>query len=120
MKQLVITLLFPLLLASCGHGKSNTVTPSRLLSEQEMVSLLTDMQIIEADLSFRKTNQEDLTGLPQRYYGQLYEHYGITDSIFAENLRFYTEQPAVAERIMDSVSQRLTKVQSESRRDDSQ
>lgn len=85
-----------------------------------MIALMTDLQIIEADLSFRKTNQEDISGLPQQYYNQLFEHYGITDSIFAENLRFYTEHPVVLERIMDSVVLRLTREQTESRRDDSQ
>lgn len=78
-----------------------------------MISILSDMQIIEAEINFRKTNQEDVSGLPQSYYGQLFEHYGITDSIFAQNLHYYTERPAVLERIMDSVMQRLKKEQTE-------
>ena len=90
------------------------------LTEEEMVSILSDMQIIEADMNFRKSNQQDISGLPQLYYGQLFEHYGITDSIFSENMKYYTLNPAELERIMDSVMQRLTKVQSESQSDDSQ
>ena len=117
MKKFALSALFLLLLASCSNDKSQTAISSAQLSEQEMIALMTDLQIIEADLSFRKANQEDISGLPQQYYNQLFEHYGITDSIFTENLRFYTEQPAVLERIMDSVVQRLT---AESRRDDSQ
>lgn len=85
-----------------------------------MVSILSDMQIIEADMNFRKSNQQDISGLPQLYYDQLFEHYGITDSVFSENMRYYTTHPDVLERMMDSVMQRLTKVQSESRGDDSQ
>jgi hypothetical protein len=45
------------------------------------------------------------------YYAQLFEHYGITDSIFEQNLKYYTERPAELEKIMDSVMQRLTKEQ---------
>ncbi len=101
-----------LLLVSCGGNKSKTEMPSKLLSEQEMISLLTDLQIIEADLTLRKTNQQDINGLPQQFYDQLFEHYGITDSIFSENLRYYTKRPATLECIMDSVVQRLTKEQS--------
>ena len=54
------------------------------------------------------------------YYDQLFEHYRITDSIFKQNIKYYSERPDVLEKIMDSVVQRLTKVQSESQRDDSQ
>ena len=102
-----------LLFSACDH-KGKESTPKRLLTEQEMVAIMADIQIIEADLTSRKTNQQDITGLPQQYYDQLFEHYGITDSIFMENIRYYTYSPATLERIMDSVVQRLTKVQSTS------
>ena len=73
-----------------------------------MITILADMQIIEADLNFRKTNQQDITGLAQSYYSQLFEHYGITDSVFSQNLSYYAQSPATMERLMDSVMLRLT------------
>ena len=73
-----------------------------------MISILSDMQILEADLTLRKTNQQDITGLAQSYYSQLFEHYGITDSIFSQNLSYYAQSPATMERLMDSVMLRLT------------
>lgn len=105
--------------------------PERLLTEQEMIDVMTDVQIIEADINFQK-NQErerdpndtttvvtkDYIKITRSYYQQMFEHYGINDSIFTQNMRYYTERPEVLERIMDSVLQRLTKEQS--RRDDSQ
>ena len=94
--------------------------PSRLLTEQEMIDIMTDVQILEADMNYRKSNGKMIGDMPKEYYRQLFEHYGITDSIFSENMRYYTYSPATIERIMDSVVQRLTKVQSESQRDDSQ
>ena len=122
--------MFLLLLASCGD-KSKTFVPDRLLTEQEMIDVMTDVQIIEADINYQKTKEKDYKDsippkpvdyvrLSKSYYSQLFEHYGITDSIFAQSMRYYTEQPALLETIMDSVTQRLTKDQSESRRDDSQ
>jgi len=81
-------------------------TPS--LSEQDMIAILTDVQLIEAELTFKKNNQQDVSELTQTYYDQLFEHYGITDSIFSENVRYYTQHPAILETIMDSVTQRLT------------
>ena len=95
--------------------------PERLLSEQEMISIMTDVQIIEADINLQKTRErerepndsvvvmpKDYVKLSRDYYGQLFVHYGINDSIFAQNMRYYTERPDVLERIMDSVVQRLT------------
>ena len=106
MKRLIVFTLLLLLSASCADKGSNNAMPQ--LTEQKMISILSDLQILEADLTFRKTNQQDIAGLPQLYYEQLFEHHGITDSIFAQNMRYYTERPAVLERIMDSVMQRLT------------
>ena len=107
--------------------------PERLLSEQEMIAIMTDVQIIEADINYQKTQEreqqendsvkivpKDYVRMSRDYYTQLFEHYGITDSIFSQNIRYYTERPVVLEKIMDSVMQRLVREQSESRRDDSQ
>ena len=123
MKKIPFILLFFVLVTACGH-KDKGFMPERLLTEQEMIDVMTDVQIIEADINSRK-NQEREQGLPQKdyskltksYYNQLFAHYGITDSIFSQNIQYYTERPALLERVMDSVMQRLT---AQSRRDDSQ
>ena len=107
--------------------------PERLLSEQEMIAIMTDVQIIEADINYQKTQEheqkpddtikivpKDYVRMSRDYYDQLFEHYGITDSIFVQNMKYYTERPEVLGRIMDSVMQRLTKEQSEPQRGDSQ
>jgi len=99
--------------------------PEHLLTEQEMIDVLTDIQIIEADINYQKTQErdreeqdsvkivpKDYVKMAREYYDQLYEHYGITDSIFVQNMKYYTERPAVLERMMDSVTNRLTKEKS--------
>ena len=130
MKRLLIISLLFVLVAACGH-KDKGFMPDRLLNEQEMIDLMTDVQIIEADINYQKSQERehkdsipakpvDYVKLSKLYYDQLFEHYGITDSIFKQNIKYYSERPDVLEKIMDSVVQRLTKVQSESQRDDSQ
>ena len=99
--------------------------PERLLTEQEMIEIMTDVQIIEADINYQKTQEreqqendsvkivpKDYVRMSRDYYTQLFEHYGITDSIFSQNIRYYTERPVVLEKIMDSVMQRLVREQS--------
>lgn len=95
-----------LLFSACGN-RSKTIMPSCILTEQEMISIMTDVQILEADLNHKKSKGKMIGNMPKEYYNQLFEHYGITDSIFAENMRYYTHDPATMERIMDSVTERL-------------
>ena len=126
MKRLAFIALFFLLVTACGR-KEKGFMPERLLTEQEMITLMTDVQIIEADINYQKTKErerdpndttkvvpKDYVAISRDYYDQLFEHYGITDSIFAQNMRYYTERPVVLEKIMDSVVQRLTREQSTS------
>ena len=49
--------------------------------------------------------------LQKAYYDQLFEHYEITDTIFQENMNYYTYHPDVLERVMDSVMNRFIKAQ---------
>ena len=125
MKRFSLIILLFVLVTACGGHKDKGFIPDRLLTEQEMIDLMTDVQIIEGDITYQKTRErelrdsikiepKDFVKLSEEYYGQLFEHYGITDSIFKQNIRYYTEQPALLEKIMDSVVQRLTKEQSTS------
>ena len=123
MKRLVLLSLLFVLAIACGH-KDKGFIPERLLSEQEMINIMTDVQIIEADINYQKSQEreqepndtikiipKDYVKMSRDYYAQLFDHYGITDSIFEQNLKYYTERPAELEKIMDSVMQRLTKEQ---------
>ncbi|MBO7617984.1 MAG: DUF4296 domain-containing protein [Bacteroidales bacterium] len=123
MKRLSIIVLLFVLVIACGH-KDKGFMPERLLTEQEMIDVMTDVQIIEADLHYQKSLERELSDsikiepkdyvkLSKEYYSQLFEHYGITDSIFSQNIRYYTERPEVLEHIMDSVMNRLSREQSE-------
>ena len=123
MKRLPIIILCFVLATACGH-KDKGFKPSRLLTEEEMITIMTDVQIIEAEINYQ--NQQDRERDPndttpvvpkdnlkmtREYYAQLFEHYGINDTILEQNMRYYTERPEVLERIMDSTMQRLIKAQ---------
>lgn len=107
---LFLALLMLLALASC-RDKNQVRVPDPLLTEQQMIDLMTDAYLIEAVLNQKKTTGLDVSQLQQTYYDQLFEHYGITDSIFEANMDYYSHDLATLERIMDSVTTRFTKAQ---------
>ena len=123
MKRLPIIILCFVLATACGH-KDKGFKPSRLLTEEEMITIMTDVQIIEAEINYQKQQDrerdpndttpvvpKDYLKMSREYYAQLFEHYGINDTILEQNMRYYTERPEVLERIMDSAMQRLIKEQ---------
>lgn len=97
-----------LVLCSCGN-RTKVKTPEVLLTEEQMIDVLTDSFLIEAELNQMKATGKDIQNLQAAYYEQLFEHYGITDSIFSQNLAYYSYQPPVLERVMDSVTNRFEK-----------
>ena len=99
-------------LSALSCNRQETPTPEVFLSEGQMIDIMTDVQIIEADINYRKSKGMDVDSIPILFYDQLFEHYGITDSIFRENMEYYTLFPATLESIMDSVTNRLLKAQS--------
>ena len=112
-------MLFVLVVA-CDH-KDKGFMPDRLFTEEEMVDIMTDVQIIEAEINYQKSleredvsSNTDYKAMAQAYYDQFFEHHGITDTLFSQNIKYYTERPEVLKRIMDSVVQRLTREQSTS------
>lgn len=101
-----------LLLAVVSCGNRNTIKkPEVFLNEPVMIDVLTDAYLIEAELNVLKGEGKEVGRLQVLYYDQLFEHYGITDSIFEQNLRYYAYHPDVLERMMDSVTNRFAKVQ---------
>ena len=96
--------------SACGE-KGSVKKPDVLLSEQQMIDVLADTYLIEGELNHRRTVGQDVSKLQNAYYRQLFEHYNITDTLFKQNLKYYSYHPEVLETIMDSVCSRLDKAQ---------
>lgn len=108
MKKCLFILVGALLaLSACDDDKR----PAVFLDEPQMIDVMTDAYLIEAQLNQMKSMGTDVSDLQAVYYDQLFEHYGITDTVFEQNMAYYTRQPAVLERIMDSVSNRFIRAQ---------
>ena len=99
--------LFLIVAIGCVR-KDTSNRPVMLLSEQQMVEILSDAHIIEADMNYLRSLGKERPELHSAYYDQLFRHYGIDEKVLSENMEYYTRLVEVMERIMDSVLSRLT------------
>ena len=90
-------------MASCEE-KTEVTPPSVLLSEQQMTEVMTDVQILENAINYRRGKNIKVNNLKSRGFDAVFSHYGITDSIFLENLDYYNSNPEKMKTIMDSVN----------------
>ena len=88
---------------SCGNKQTKVTAPNVLLSEPQMVEIMTDVYILENAINHRRGKSISTNNLKTKGYEALFEHYGITDSVFYENMDYYNDNPVVMKRVMDSV-----------------
>jgi len=105
--KIVVFVYSLLFFFSCSSEKEKRV-PTVLLDEKQMVDVMTDVQIMEATISYKRSSNQKTAYLRTRGYDTLFAHYGITDSIFKENVKYYNDvKPQVLIQIMDSVEVRI-------------
>lgn len=91
-------------MVSCSDKNTEATAPSVLLSEQQMIEVITDVQIIEQAINYRRGKNIKTKNLKTKGFDAVFSHYGINDSIFYDNLDYYNSNPAVMKEIMDSVN----------------
>jgi hypothetical protein len=96
---------------SCDKKQDKVTTPSILLSEPQMVEIMTDVQIMENAIAYRRGKNISTNNLKTKGYDAIFSHYGITDSIFLDNMDYYNSTPALMKGIMDSVLSNLKRMQ---------
>lgn len=92
-----------LLLVSCDNKHTKVTTPNVLLSEPQMVEVMTDVYILENAINYRRGKNISTNNLKTKGFDAIFSHYGITDSIFYENMDYYNDNPVLMKRVMDSV-----------------
>ncbi len=100
-----------LLLMSCDDKQAKTTAPSVLLSEPQMIEIMTDVQILENAINYRKGKGISTDNLKIKGFDTLFSHHGINDSIFFENMDYYNDNPEMMKRVMDSVGVRFQEMQ---------
>ena len=114
MKQLLVSLLFIVLLGSCYHEvKQEPVKPERLLSEDSMVIVLTEIQLADGALTLMNYNHITKTDEKKRYYAYIYKKFNLTPELLKQNIEYYNTDPAKMIAIYDKVLEKLSFLQGE-------
>ena len=103
-KLKILTLSVLLLLVSCDNKHTKVTTPNVLLSEPQMVEVMTDVYILENAINYRRGKNISTNNLKTKGFDAIFSHYGITDSIFYDNIDYYNDNPVLMKRVMDSVA----------------
>lgn len=110
MNKSLLLLLVICFFFSCSSEKKKDV-PTVLLTEEQMVDVLTDVQLMESAIAYKKNINQPTEYLKTIGYDTLFSHYGITDSIFKVNVVYYNEvDPQTLIRIYDSVESHLARM----------
>lgn len=95
---------------SCCDKQTKATAPNVLLSEPQMVEIMTDVYVLENAINHRRGKNISTNNLKTKGYEAIFGHYGITDSVFFENMDYYNDNPVVMKRVMDSVLVNFQKI----------
>lgn len=115
MKNIFSFLVILFLFNSCYQEHEEEVrVPDKLMSEEELVNTLTDLQLAEGLLTYQRLQK---VGGDKEFkdsiYQVVFEHYGITLEELTENLNYYNSDPQNMELLYDKILTNLSKIQSE-------
>lgn len=115
MLRFISFVLLLIILSSCyNERKLTTVPPDPLLTEEQLLDVLTDMQLAEAVITYDRlqkiTNKGDFK---DTIYSVILKHYNITAEQLNDNLDYYNNDPENMERLYEEVLSNLSTLQSE-------
>ena len=115
MQQNVLICLLSLslfLLADCRSHSPEVVPPSTVLSKDSMLSVLTDLQLLEAGIDLGLVPITGATVRPDKQYAVFKKH-GISRAYYDSSLVFYSAHPELLSKIYEKLISDLSKKQAE-------
>ena len=111
MKYAFIFLTFlSLIQISCDNSNKRSES---IILEDSMVSILVDIQVLEATYNTRLIHLEDRNEKMESYYQEIFEKHQTNADQFNESYTYYEENPEILEAIYDRVLENLEALQTE-------
>ena len=115
MQKFFSLVLIALLFNSCYHdNKQEAVVPDKLLSEDELVKVMTDIQLAEGIITYQRFQRANIKKeYKDTVYMVVLSNYGLTVNDLNDNLDYYNSNPENMELLYEKVLSNLSKLQSE-------
>ncbi len=106
-------LFLAIILVSCQPKRSEIIIPKKILTQEFMVDILTDMQLVEGTLIYKRSTGKNYRTLRDYYYSHIFKKYNITQGKFEESLNFYKQHLKLLNNIYTEVIRKLEQYQKE-------
>jgi hypothetical protein len=101
----ILVLCFLIAAFSCNSRNNNL--PKGILSEEEMVAVITDLQLIEASHQLLNRTNMDQKSMRDTSYHIIFNQHETTIEQFDSSLKVYTRHPKIFSEIMKTVNENL-------------
>lgn len=113
MKRLLALFLMIFWMIACQQGREmgqqeHVLPPDSIISEAQMILLLTDIHIIEAALLIKKNKGEFHDSLTRFYYQGVFKKFRISAQRFQANMDYYQQDPQAFAKLYERVVEELT------------
>ena len=107
MKVFSIILFFTII--SCSTQSKEEIRPEGLISEEQMMFVLKDIQIAEAHTKLSKLHRDSIQKLNLALYNSILIKNNIDSNQFISSYKFYVNRPKALNRIYESLLETLLK-----------
>lgn len=111
-KRLRLVILF-ILLISTGCWNKEKKAPEGILSKEQMIPVLVDIQLAEAALVIKNFHGDSAKQYAADYYNFIYIRHQVTKEEFEKSLNYYIEHPKQLDQIYSEVIAELSKKEAE-------
>lgn len=109
-----ITYLFCLAIIACSETKlPKSERPPNTLSQEKMIEIIKELNYAEAKVNIDKKNKETTKKNIKAYGQEIFNKYGITDSVFFNSMDYYYTVPDSLTKMYDKVIKSMMKDQGE-------
>ncbi|MAZ94163.1 MAG: DUF4296 domain-containing protein [Bacteroidales bacterium] len=111
-KWLALTFIVITISACYNINDKEIIIPEKLLSKNELATIMTEMQIAEASFVVNSDARHELSMKPN-YYDAILIHYDITLDEIRDNINYYQTSHDDMEEIYETVLKNLSKLESD-------
>jgi hypothetical protein len=98
-------------LMACDSQQPEIQKPEPLLSKQEMVDFLLDVQLLEGQVKELRISLDSSQKVYNYFEKELYQKHGFSDSVYVQSYHYYVEKPELLKEIYDTVYDSLERKQ---------